>query len=197
MRKLLFCVPMMILLLTACSGGPTGASEAEQLSLTIRGEYLEMTAWTAKAAVTADYGQRVYQYEMTASRAGEETTLVLTAPEIVAGITARLSGENGAMEYDGLWLETGPLDENGLTPVSAVPALMEAARSGYITACSLEEGEGAALLRIDCGDPEERPGTGVETVLWFDTGTHALTRGEISVDGTRRILCEFSDFTVG
>ena len=41
------------------------------------------------------------------------------------------------------------------------------------------------------------PGTGTETVLWFDAATHALTRGEISVDGFRVILCEFSDFTAG
>ena len=197
MRKLLCCVPMMILLLTACAGGPAGISEGEQLSLTIRGEYLEATAWTAAAAVTADYGQRVYRYEMAAASTGDETTLTLSAPEEVAGITAHVDGETGAMEYDGLWVETGPLDGDGLTPVSAVPALMEVARSGYITACCLEEGAGAALLRMDCGDPEGQPGTGVETVLWFDAATHALVRGEVSVDGFRVILCEFSDFTMG
>ena len=79
--------------------------------------------------------------------------------------------------------------------VQLVPALLEAARTGYITACALEE-EGA-VVRVDCGDPSGTPGTGTETVLWFDAATHALTRGEISVDGFRVILCEFSDFTAG
>ena len=104
-----------------------------------------------------------------------------------------LEGEEGLLEFDGVSVETGPMDENGLTPASAVPALLEAARSGYITACALEED--GAVLRVDCGDPAGSPGTGTETVLWFDAATHALTRGEISSDGFRVILCEFSDFT--
>ena len=57
--------------------------------------------------------------------------------------------------------------------------------------------EDGTLLRVDCGDPAGSPGSGTETVLWFDVATHALTRGEISVDGFRVILCEFSDFTAG
>lgn len=191
MRRLLLCVPMMILLLAGC--GPAKTSAGEELALIIRGEYLEETPWRATAAITADYGQRVYQYELEAAWDGEETTLTLTAPETVAGMTARLPGGESLLEYDGMVLETGPLNKDGLTPVSAIPALLEAARSGYITAISLDEEEGT--LRMDCGDPEGEPGTGTETSLWFDADSHALVRGEISLDGFRVILCEFSEFT--
>ena len=191
MRKCLICVLMTTLLLAGCGAG--GVSEAEQLALTIRGEYLAMDGCAARAAVTADYGQRVYRYEMAVAVSGEETLLTLSAPETVAGLTARMSGGENLLEFDGISVETGPLDENGLTPVSAVPALLEAARSGYITACALEED--GAVLRVDCGDPAGSPGTGAETALWFDAATHALTRGEISTDGFRVILCEFSEFT--
>jgi len=93
-----------------------------------------------------------------------------------------------------VWVETGPLDDSGSTPISALPALLETARSGYMTACSLEED---GLLRVDCGDPEGIPGTGVEYTLWFDPGTHALRRGEVRADGMRTILCEFTDFCIG
>jgi hypothetical protein len=55
----------------------------------------------------------------------------------------------------------------------------------------LEDGQ----LRVDCGDPEGSPGTGREITLWFDAATHALAKGEISVDGFRVISCEFTDFT--
>lgn len=189
MRKLLLCVPM-ILLLAGC--GPAKVSQAEELALTIRGEYLEMTACSSKLSITADYGQRVYQYEVDAAVEGENTTLTLTAPETVAGMTARFTGEEGLLEYDGVWTETGALDEEGLNPASAFPALLEAARSGYITACALVEEE--TLLRVDCGDPTGSPGEGREISLWFDPTTHALIKGEISVDGFRVILCECTDF---
>lgn len=193
MRKLLFCVPMMILLLSACTGGAEG-NEAEELALQIRGEYLAMGSCAGQAAITADYGQRVYQYELAVAVDGEETTLTLSAPDTVAGITARVTGQDGQLEYDGLSVETGPLDPEGLSPVSAVPALLEGARSGYIVSCALEED--GTLLRMDCGDPEGTPGTGSEVSLWFDTSTHALSRGEISVDGFLAILCEFTDFAM-
>lgn len=191
MRKCLVCVLMTTLLLAGC--GKAGGNEAEELALAIRGEYLAMDECALQASVTADYGQRVYQYEMAAAVSGEETILTLSAPETVAGLTARITGEDSLLEFDGVSVETGTLDSQGLTPVSALPALLEAARSGYITACTLEED--GALLRVDCGDPAGLPGTGTETVLWFDASTHALQKGEISVDGFRAILCECSSFT--
>lgn len=185
---------MIALLLSACHGGPAGISEAEELALSIRGEYLAKPSCLCQAAVTADYGQRVYQYQMEAASTAEETVLTLSAPETAAGLTARLKAGESALEYDGLFVETGPLSEDGLTPISAVPALLDAARSGYIRACALEED--GSLLRVDCGDPEGTPGVGTEYALWFDTSSHSLTRGEVSVDGFRVILCEFSAFSL-
>ena len=192
MRRRLICVLMTTLLLAGC--GRAEVDKGEELALAIRGEYLAMDRCAAQASITADYGQRVYQYEMAVTVTESETTLSLTAPETVAGLTARLDGEESLLEFDGVSVETGPMDADGLTPVSAVPALLEAARTGYITSCALEEG---TLLRVDCGDPEGTPGAGAETALWFDVSTHALVRGEISIDGFRVILCEFSDFTAG
>lgn len=189
MRKLLLCVPM-ILLLAGCS--PAKVSQAEELALGLRGEYLEMTACSAHLAVTADYGQRVYDYEMDAALEGEELTLTLTAPETVAGMTAHLSQGKGQLEYDGVWVETGTLDEDGLTPLGAFPAMLEAIRGGYITACSLEEEE--TLLRLDCGDPTASPGKGREVTLWLDVSTRNLVRGEIRVDGYHVIVCECTNF---
>lgn len=191
MRRLLLCVPMMILLLSGC--GPAQSSEGEELALVIRGEYLEETPWSASAVIIADYGQRVYQYELEAAWDGAETTLTLTAPETVAGVTARMQDGESLLEYDGLMLETGPLNGDGLTPVSAIPVLLETVRSGYITAVSLDQEEGT--LRVDCSDPEGEPGEGTETSLWFDADSHALVQGEISLDGFRVIRCEFTDFT--
>lgn len=193
MRKLLFCVPMMILLLSACTGGAEG-NEAEELALQIRGEYLAMSSCAGQAAITADYGQRVYQYELAVAVDGEETTLTLSAPDTVAGITARVTGQDGQLEYDGLSVETGPLDPEGLSPVSAVPALLEGARSGYIVSCALEEDGAPAPYGL--WGPGGNSGHRKRGIPVVDTSTHALSRGEISVDGFRAILCEFTDFAM-
>ena len=128
---------------------------------------------------------------------GDETVLTLREPELAAGITARIGEEGGALEYDGLALDTGPLDGDGLSPVSALSALLSAARSEYMAECALERTGDSELLRVLCADPEAAPGTGRETTLWFDPETYALVQGEISVDGYRVIQCRLSGFTKG
>ena len=193
MRKKLCCVLMMTLLLTGCGRG--GENKAEEMALQARGEYLVMTHCSGSAKITADYGQRVYRYELEFTASGKETVLTLTAPETVAGITARLSGKETLLEYDRAVLETGALDESGLTPVSAIPVILTTIRDGYLDTCTLEQDGEEERLRLLIRDPEEEPGKGMETTLWFDAATRQLCRAEISRDGFCVIQCDFSSFT--
>lgn len=191
MNKRLLFLPMMLLLLTGCGGGQENENGAEAQAVAIRGEYIAMTSYSLQAQVNADYGQRVYDFTLSVTWDGEETTVAIREPEMLAGVTARITGDEGTLEYEDLSLETGFLDEDGLSPVSALPALIEAARSQYIDRCTLTDG----MLEVHCADPEQKPGTGREVTLWFDSQTHALTAGEISQDGRRVIACEVTEFS--
>lgn len=195
------CVLMMILglSLSAC-GGAEGGNRAEQLALDIRGEYLEMGGCTASLELTADYGQRVYTYGIGLNYASEgETTLTITAPENIAGVTARILEGETALEYDGMRVETGPLDDSGMSPVDAVPVLMDYVQEGFIAECGMEAQGESEVLRVVCREPESAAGEGRECSLWFDPSTHALLRGELSQDGFTVIQCVFTEFqfTVG
>ena len=196
MRRLWLCVLMMPLLLTAC-GGTGGGNEEERLALQARSDYLACERFSGKAAITADYGQRVYQYELDFRADGQETVLTITAPETVAGISARMGSQaDSRLEYDGIILETGTLDDSGLTPVSAVPAMLDGMKKGYLDHCVLEEREhGGRTLCLLIRDPELEPGRGLETLLWLDGESFELLRGEISRDGVCVIQCEFLIFT--
>lgn len=194
MRKGMICVLMISLLLSACAA--VEGETADDLALKLRGEYLAAERCSGTACVTADYGQRVYQYELEFQSNEEETLLTLTAPETVAGLTARLSWEEGSvLEYDGAVIETGPLNQDGLTPVSSIPSMLRTVREGYLDACVLEESEEGTTLRLTSRDPEQDPGKGTETVLWFDPNMFQLLRGEIWQDGFCVIQCEFSTFS--
>ena len=127
---------MTLVLLTGCSRGGQGASRsAEELALSIRAEYLAMTACTASVDITADYGQRVYEYSVNISwQKGGETVLTITAPENIAGITAHIQDGNSYLEYDGASLETGLISDAGLSPIEVVPAALNYILSGYIAA---------------------------------------------------------------
>ena len=162
----------LCLALTACGGG-AGISPAEQLALDIRGELLETAGCTAQLELTADYGQRVYTYGIDLSWQREGET---------------------ALEYDGMRVETGPLDGSGMSPVDAVPVLLDYAEGGYIAACGMETVDEREVLRVDCREPEAAAGESRACSLWFDPSTHALLRGELSQDGFTVIQCEFSNF---
>ena len=181
----------LCLVLSACGG----ADRTEQLALEIRETYLAMEGCAASVEVTADYGQRVYQYGMEVEyRRQGESVLTLTAPEAVAGVTARLAQGETALEYDGTRVETGPLDPSGMSPVDAVPALLRSAGEGFMAECAMEELEQGQALRVICREPEQQAGTGLEYSLWFDPDTGALLRGELSQDGFTVIQCVFSRF---
>ena len=193
-RSGVICVLMISLLLSACAAA--GEKGPQEQALAIRRQYLEHTGCTASLDVTADYGQRVYTYTVDVRTAGAKLTLTVTAPQELAGITAHVDETGSRLEYDGAVLETGELDRDGLTPLSAVPALLESARSGFIDSCTTEELDGQTTLRVLCRDPELPAGQGRETTVWFDGTSGALVRGEVAVDGYRVIRCEFLQFTL-
>ena len=197
MKKRLCALMMTLVLpLTACGGGE--GNEAEETLSKIRGQYLELTACSGHADLTADYGQRVYTYgvDFTWQKEGE-TLLTLTAPELVAGTTARIHAGETALEYDGVMLETGPLNPEGLSPIDALPALLTYAREGFAAECVLEGTEGEAKkLHVICRDPEVQPGEGTEADLWFSSETGTLLRGELSQDGYTVIQCEITGFSM-
>lgn len=193
MRKVIsLCVLMMTLLpLSGCFGGGED-QKALDTALTIRTEYLAMETFSAQAELTADYGRRVYTYGLSVTGGPEETLLTVTEPDLVAGVTARLKAGESFLEYDTVCIETGPLTEDGLTPISAIPSLLDAVRSGYITTCGTDD---TGAFRVDYGDPDLPAGTGTVYTLWFDSQSHALLRGEVAKDGYRCIQCTFSSFT--
>lgn len=189
------CALMMTLCLMLSGCGGQATDEVDQLTLDIRGEYLALERVTAQMEVGADYGRRVYAYTMELDWQREgDTTVTVTAPEMVAGITARISAGETFLEYDGVSLETGPLDESGLSPVGAGIFLMKAATEGFIAESGFDILEERECLRLLCRDPEGAPGEGTECTLWFDKDTHDLLRGEISTDGQRVIECTFTSF---
>lgn len=147
--------------------------------------------------VTADYGQRVYEYTVSFSSTQKDgMTLVITAPEEVAGITATVENGQTFLKFDGVQLETGPLNADGLSPLDALPAFIAC------HAIWLYRGDRKRDVGRDRDPPPLLPrarkpaGEGLETVLWFDKAQKTLLRGELRSDGTTVVRCEFSAFIV-
>ncbi len=196
MRKRLWALGAVLLLLTGCGGSETGISQAEQTALSVRAEYLAMTACAATVDMVADYGERVYTYQISLSWEKDgATVLTVLEPENIAGLTARLEDGDTYLDYDGASLETGELSGTGLTPMEVIPAVLEALFSGYMAQCDFETGAEGEQLWVLCRSPEDPADSGTEIALWFDAGTYALIRAEVSSDGYVVMQCVFTEFT--
>ena len=193
-RKLLSCVLMMTLLLAACA--PAGGETPETAALALRDTYANLAGWSSTVDVTAEVGDKVFDFTLDASwQKDGETVLTLTAPELLAGITARIKDGETVLEYDGAGLSLGLLDGRGLTAVSAVPWVMEQIAGGYMTKCAWT-GENKELLQITFRDPEAEANVGAEFCLTFDRETFALNGAEVSVDGASVLTVVFRSFTM-
>ena len=177
MSKLTACVLMMTLLLSGCKAG-TAAETPEEAALALREEYQALSGWSAAVDVSVCYSEAVYDFTLDAhwQRDGE-TVLTVTAPELLSGITARVAKGETVLEYDGAGLSLGLLDGAGLTPVSAVTAIMEQIEKGYMAKCAWA-GDNGEYLQISFQDPELEANTGTQFLLTFDRAGPAVRRGE-------------------
>lgn len=194
MRRLTACVLMMTLLLSGCGAGGAGETP-EEAALALREEYRALAGWSATVDVSVCYSEAVFDFTLDArwSREGE-TVLTVTYPELVAGITARIAEGETVLEYDGAGLSLGLLDESGLTPVSAVTAIMAQIEEGWMAKCAWS-GEEEQYLQISCQDPELEAGGGTQFLLTFDRASRALLGAEVSVAGETVLTAKFNNFT--
>lgn len=181
---------MSLLCLTACGGG-TGEMSGEELALQIRSEWLDMTGCVCHVDLTADYGERVFDcgLDVTWDRV-TGGTLTVTQPELVAGLTARFSGKDVTLTYDGVSLETGPLTDEGISPLEAVPGFYKALTEGYMAVCDLDE----ETLQVTFRDYQSAPGEGLETTITFDAQTHVPQTGTLYWDGAAVLTAQVTGF---
>ena len=184
---------MILLLAALCACG--GGTDDNDLFLSLREDFQNMDTWSGQAALTADYGQRVYDYSLTFTGSREEgTVLTILAPEEAAGITAEAKEGRTWLDYDGVRLETGPLDPAGLSPMDALPALLEAMETGSVTETGTENDGTRDILLVTIGDPDLPAGRGRETIFRFDKSRKTLLEAELRSDGAAVIRCVFSEF---
>ncbi len=171
-----------LLFLLGC-GQPS--QSANQRGVELRAGYLSAQTITAQCDLTADYGARVYDFSFDVSYTAEMTTLVITQPELLQGLSVEVGEEGSTILCDGMLMETGELSWDGLTPVTAIPVLLDQLQTGYVQRCSVEEG----VVTLYCGDPDTPMGSGQEFIFTLDDATGDLLTGEILVDGVRKINC--------
>ena len=140
MRRQTLCIPLIPLVLFLCLSGCQGSVQENNLALALRADFLAMDGCSGTMDITADYGERVYAYTVSFSSTQEtDMTMVITAPQEVAGITATIAEGQTYLTFDGVQLETGPLNEakeENTQRTTVVPSLRSSPCSKFLVAWS-------------------------------------------------------------
>ena len=175
MRKALLFAPMLMLLLTACGGGAE-----KDLAADLQSQYAALASAVMEADITCHYDDEVREYTLLCDYTPESSTVTVLAPEDLSGISATVTGGTLKLNYDDISLDAGSYSAAAISPVAALPKLMEAAASGYITERGEEEVGERKCLRLAC---DLSGGEGTQYATWFDEETLLPLRSEISAGG--------------
>lgn len=176
MRKAALFALMLTLLLTACGGG-----QEKDTAALLQEQYSLVGAATLEAEVTCHYDDEVRQYTLLCAYTPGRSTITVLSPANLSGISATVEEGTLTLSYEDISLDAGTYSAAAISPVAALPKLMEAAAGGYVTERSEEAVGERQCLRISC-DLSDDPGTLYTT--WFDQETLLPLRSEISAEGT-------------
>ena len=176
MRKALLFAPMLMLLLTACGGGEEKVDPAAEL----QAQYAALASATMEADVTCHYTDEVRTYTLLCAYTPAESTVTVLSPANLSGISATVADGKLHLSYEDISLDAGSYSAAAISPVAALPRLMAAAGSGYITEQSKETLAERECLRLACDLPDDEA---TVYTTWFDQETLLPLRSEIAVDG--------------
>ncbi|MDD4714990.1 MAG: hypothetical protein PHT34_00340 [Oscillospiraceae bacterium] len=196
MRRFLTCAPMILLILLLCACGKD--SKAEERALSIRAQMAGTSAMTMQADVTADYGDRVYAYTLKLDWKKEgQSVLAVLKPDNIKGVTAVLEEGKTKLSFEGASLDTGELSPDGLSPLDALPALIQNSREGYISDTAFSKCGDVPAVAVTYGAPQEGEDQMVTCRIWYREDTGAPLQAEILNGGKAVIHCAFTSFSLG
>ena len=182
--KTKFAISIILALLAT---GLTGCGSQYQVKWeSFRTEFLDRESISVKAQVTSDYGGKVFAYTLDYHEQDGDGIITVTEPEIIKGLTAKVTDNGASIEYDGTALDTGVLDAEGRTPISALPALLQAVTDGHLETLSKECLEDSDAVAAKIGLSEQ-----TFAVLWLDMETGLPLHAEICTNNKSIIFCDF------
>lgn len=182
--KLLALMTALILTLCGCSGGQTLEEKADE----IQSEYSAWESLSITADITADYGDRVYDFKVKYTGNATEGTIEVLEPELIAGLTAKVSEDGNALIYDGAELSLGDLTASGISPMESIPLMIGQWSKGYIQNVVMDTLDGKDTFAITFTISEKE-----YLITWFEADSNLPIKAEVYFDNSMVLCCEFEN----
>ncbi|MDO5152544.1 MAG: hypothetical protein Q4D50_04205 [Eubacteriales bacterium] len=178
-----------LLILLCFLSGCSGASKEIERGMALRSKILKASECSFDAAITADYGDKLYSFSMTCQADPQgNLTFTVTAPETLAGISGRVGSDGGKLTFDDTALQFDLMADGQVTPVSAPWVFLKTLRSGCLTSAGTEDG----VLRLSIDDSYADDALHLD--IWLD-GEDLPARAEILYGGRRILSVGVTNFT--
>ena len=187
MKKIL-SVAVLLLILGGCS-----TKDASQSFIDIRSTYLSADI-TLSADVSADYGDRCYEYSLSYTGDGKSGEVSILSPEEICGISASIDdNKKVSLKYGDMLIDTGVLYGTGVTPVETLPLIVNAIREGYVSSVYIEKLKDTDYIVVDIDETPAGESEKIIYTLWFSTENNALHKAEISTGGFVSVTAVFRE----
>ena len=122
-------------------------NDAMDRLLTFRQELIKSSNVTFQTEITADYGDSFYSFSMLCNYdQNGELTFTVTEPETICDIQGTMDSNGGNLTFDDQILAFNSMASGRISPISAPYILMQALRSGYISAAGKSEAGFSAMI---------------------------------------------------
>ena len=179
-RRILPIFLLFALLLSGC-----GARVAEARYRRFAEDLAARETLSFRCRLRAEYADRRVDFTLAFTRDESGDTVTVLAPEAIAGITARLAKGGSSLVYDDLILDLGPLDDRGLSPVGALPLLVDTLTGGHLDSCWEDGGLAAYALLAD----DSR-----SVRVWFSPEDMVPRSAQLLCDGAVVLACEIEQW---
>lgn len=178
-----------LLILLCFLSGCSGASKEIERGMALRSKILKASECSFDAAITADYGDKLYSFSMACQADTQgNLTFTVTAPDTLAGISGRVGSDGGKLTFDDTALQFDLMADGQVTPVSAPWVFLKTLRSGCLTSAGTEDG----VLRLSIDDSYADDALHLD--IWLD-GEDLPARAEILYGGRRILSVSVANFT--
>ena len=173
-------LPLMLalcVLMSSCTKSSAADKVNEFVGTLNTAEELNFTA-----KLRSEYDSKTVTFALEYASDKDGCRVTVLEPQLISGLSAHIAAGETELRFDELILDTGELDKFGLTPMSALPMLIDALKNGSCDSAWEENGEIAAyLVATDTLSAQIR----------FDKYTMNPTHAELISEGMVKVFVDF------
>ena len=142
MKKLLVLFSSVMCLCLASCGGNKAQESFDSFCERLR----ESEKVSFNASLRSEYDDKTVEFAVRYSSDSEGCSVTVIKPDLISGISAHIRKGESELRFDDMILDTGELTDFGLTPMSALPMLIDGVKEGFSDSVWEENGEIAAHI---------------------------------------------------